>query len=501
MSDIRLYNTLSRSIEPLQTAQPGRVGMYVCGMTVYDYCHIGHARAMMTFDVVARWLRERGFEVDFVRNHTDVDDKIIRRALELGEDPLHLSERFIGALEADLAALGCQPPTHEPKVSTHIPQIIEMIATLVEGGHAYAAEGDVFFAVETFPGYGQLSGRKVAELLAGERIAVDDRKRHPADFALWKGQRPGEPAWESPWGPGRPGWHIECSAMAKTYLGDGFDIHGGGLDLVFPHHENEVAQSECATGVHPYARYWMHNGMLTLGDEKMSKSLGNIMRIRDLLDRVPTDALRLFYLQAHYRSPLPYSEAQLEEALVGMDRLYTAKEVLEQMAAQPETDGVAALVRDLGEPAEMLAEHADHFATRFGEAMDDDFNSARALGSLFELARAANRFANNRKWRKRGSALAKVALEAFALVDRALGIGGLPAAEWFAQVRVLRLAAAGHTADEVEALVAARAEARAAKDWARADEARDALAALGVILMDGPEGTTWRMQVGGAEQG
>jgi cysteinyl-tRNA synthetase len=492
MSEIRVYNTLSRAVEPLRTATPGRVGMYVCGMTVYDYCHIGHARAMMSFDLVYRWLLERGYEVVYVRNHTDVDDKIIRRALELGEDPLHLSERFIRALDDDLARLGIQAPTHAPKVSETIDGIVAMVATLIEKGHAYAIGADVYYSVESFPAYGRLSGKRLSDLRAGERVEVDESKRHPGDFALWKGARPGEPAWDAPWGAGRPGWHIECSAMAKRFLGDSFEIHGGGIDLVFPHHENEIAQSEAASGCAPFARYWLHNGHLTLESGKMSKSIGNVMRIRDILDRVPAEALRMLYLGSHYRSPLPYAEERLIEALGALDRLYLAKETLAQMAGQP-AEPLERVLADLGEPARALHEASAGFADRFGAAMDDDFNSALALAQLYELTRQVNRFGNNPKWRKRGGALAEGALACFALAARVLGIGGMAPADWFEEVKAKRLAASGLDAAAVEARLAARAEARANKDWAASDRIRDELLALGVVLMDGAAGTTWRM--------
>jgi cysteinyl-tRNA synthetase len=489
---LRLYSSLSRSVEEFVPLIPGQVRMYVCGMTTYDFCHIGHARAMMSFDLVYRWLRERGYAVTYVRNHTDVDDKIIARALEVGEDPLALSNRFVDYLNEDLDRAGILRPDVEPRVSTHIPEIIDMVSRLVARGHAYAVEGDVYFRVLSFPTYGQLSGKRLDDLRAGERVDVDSRKEHPGDFALWKGAKAGEVAWDSPWGPGRPGWHIECSAMASRHLGEGFDIHGGGIDLIFPHHENEIAQSECATGHTPFARYWLHNGHLNVG-EKMSKSLGNVIRIRDILDQVPAEALRLLYFESHYRSPLPYSASRLTEALGAVDRIYTAREALEQMAAQPEGADAATLVKEIGEAASELYSQATSFDQRFGEAMDEDMNSARAVAALYELVRAANRFCANPKWKKRGAALARLALPAFDLAGRVLGIGGRPAADWFNEVRVLRLRAAGRQASEVEEALAAREAARAAKDWAAADVIRQQLADWGVLIMDGAQGTTWRM--------
>ena len=492
---LRIYNTLTRTVEDFVPREPGTARMYVCGMTVYDYCHIGHARAMLTFDVVYRWLVERGLAVTYVRNYTDVDDKIIARAQETGEDALALAARFIAALNEDLERFGLALPQVQPKVSEHIPEILALTAQLIERGHAYAVDGDVYFSVPSFPSYGKLSGKRVDDLRAGERVAVDERKRHPADFALWKSAKPGEVAWESPWGPGRPGWHIECSAMSQRHLGAQFDIHGGGIDLVFPHHENEIAQSECGTGHAPYARYWMHNGHVHLGEAKMSKSIGNVIRIRDLLDEVPAEALRLLYLQTHYRSPLPFSTDRLAEALAGVDRVYTAREALEQMAAQAPTHTVDQLVRDFEDPAANLRDAARAFPTAFGDAMDDDFNTAEAAAVLFDLVRIANRFANLAKARPRAAALAREALACFDLAGRVLGIGGRSSAVWFAEVKQLRLRAQGLTEDGVQSLIDARLAARKAKDWAEADRLRDALAALGIVLMDSPTGTTWRMRI------
>ncbi len=492
---MRITNTRSRQLESFTPTEPGHVKLYVCGMTVYDYCHIGHARAMLTFDVVYRWLKARGWRVTYVRNHTDVDDKIIARAAELGEPPLALAQRFIDALDEDLARMGNVRPDLEPRVSDNIEGIVAMTATLIEKGHAYAVDGDVYFAVDSFDRYGQLSGRKLEDLRAGERVDVDTRKRHPGDFALWKSAKPGEVAWPSPWGQGRPGWHIECSVMSTRHLGDSFDIHGGGIDLVFPHHENEIAQSECASGTHPFARVWMHNGHLNMAGTKMSKSLGNIIRIRDILDEVPAEALRLLYLESHYRSPLPYSAERLKECLVALDRVYSAKEVLEEMAARPVGASAAELVRDLGDQAADLHEKATGFRAAFAAAMDEDFNTGKAIALVHELARSANRFANNRKWRKRAAALAQPALEAFALAGEVLGIGGLESGAWFDQVKSRRLAALGMTAEAVEARIQARLDARAAKDWAAADAIRVELDQHGIVLMDGPQGTAWRMRL------
>ncbi len=500
MSELHLYNTLARSDEAFEPLQPGKVRIYVCGMTVYDYCHIGHARAMVTFDVVTRWLRERGYQVTYVRNHTDVDDKIIQRAAELGEDPLALSARFIAALDEDLDRLGLLRPDIEPKVSEHLPAIVAMVQQLVDKGHAYAVEGDVWFSVESFSSYGQLSGKKIDDLRAGERIAVDGRKRHPGDFALWKAAKEGEVSWESPWGPGRPGWHIECSAMSAQHLGETFDIHGGGIDLVFPHHENEIAQSECASGKQPMARYWMHNGHLTLVDEsgepvKMSKSLGNVIRIRDLLDEAPAEALRLVYLDSQYRKPLPFGPSRIQEALAGVERVYLARQVLEAIAANPLAASAEQVAAELQGDAQDLYEQAVSFPSRFAEAMDDDFGTAQALGMLFDLARVVNRFGNHKKWWARSAGLASLALQCFRLSGRVLGIGGRDSAEFFDELTEKLLRRQGLDRAEIEARVAARQQARADRDWARADQLRDELDQLGVVLMDSAEGTAWRMRV------
>jgi cysteinyl-tRNA synthetase len=495
-SVLRLTNSMSRTVEDFVPIEPGRVRIYVCGMTVYDYCHIGHARAMVTFDLVVRWLTQRGFDVTYARNHTDVDDKIIARAHELGEDPLALSARFIAELDKDLDRLGLLKPTFAPKVSDHIGGIIAMVDRLIHREHAYAVgDGDVYFDVESFAAYGQLSGKKLDDQRAGERVQVDTRKRHPSDFALWKSAKEGEVAWDAPWGRGRPGWHIECSAMSAATLGDRFDIHGGGIDLIFPHHENEIAQSECATDQAPMARYWMHNGHVTMGETKMSKSLGNFVRIRDILEQVPAEALRLLYAESHYRSPLPFSSDRLMECVVALDRLYHAREVLETMAAEEPLTKAKVLLREYGETARELHRHGVGFPAVFGAAMDDDFNTAAAVGHLFELVRAINRFGNNRKWLKRSSSLSKPGLQAFKLDGRVLGVGALTSAEWFSQVRSLRLAAIGKTEADIEAQIEARLTARADRDWAAADQIRDELSALGVVLMDGAEATQWRMKV------
>ncbi len=498
-SSLRVYNTLTRTVEPFVPREPGKVGVYVCGMTVYDLCHIGHARAMMAFDVVVRYLRSVGYEVNHVRNHTDVDDKIIARAKALGKGGLEVSAEYIAELDRDLDAVGLVRPTVEPRVSTSIPEILEVIRLLVEGGHAYQGpSGDVYFSVENFSEYGKLSGRKLEDLRAGERVEVNPDKRHPGDFVLWKSVagaatiEGAEPCWDSPWGVGRPGWHIECSGMSRHYLGDSFDIHGGGIDLIFPHHENEIAQSECATHVSPMSRYWLHNGHLSLGGPdgaiKMSKSLGNVITIRDLLASVPAEVLRLCYLEVHYRSPLLWGQDVLANATGALDRLYQAKELVEEVMAT----GTEAPIDSLGEHGEEVFVLASAFPLRFRNSMDDDFNTAAAMGFLFELVRAINRFGNDRKRRRQGKLALAPVKEAFRLCSEVLGIGGYVPAAFFDELKVKRL---GPAVAEVEAMVADRAKARAEKDWAAADRLRLELESRNVVVMDGAEGSTWRVRV------
>ena len=489
----RLYNTLSRTVEPFAPLRPGHVGLYVCGNTVYDKAHVGHGRAMVVFDAFVRYLRFREWEVTFVRNFTDVDDKIINRARELGEEPLALSARFIDAYHADADALGLLRPEHEPKVSTSIEAILSMIGSLVERGHAYASEGSVWYDVSSFEGYGKLSGQKVDELRSPDTA---DGKKSPADFALWKASKPGEPAWESPWGPGRPGWHIECSAMATGCLGNTLDIHGGGLDLVFPHHENEIAQSEAATG-HTCSNWWMHNGLLTMADgQKMGKSLGNVINLDEALSLFPGEAIRLYYLQNHYRSPLPWSGESLADALAMLSRLYDAREVAESMGGSEPAEQVA---DSLGADAQAVLELSAGFEERFLAALDDDFNTAKALGLAFELARAVNRFSNHKKARKRGGPVVAGALRCFALVARALFLVASETEAFQEEVKDKRLRALGLSRDEVDGLIAQRAAARAERDWATADAIRTSLEEKQILVMDRAEGVSWRVALHAAE--
>jgi cysteinyl-tRNA synthetase len=461
----RIHNTLSRRKEDFVPQEPGRVRMYVCGITVYDYCHIGHARMMLVFDMVARWLRASGYALTYVRNITDIDDKIIRRAVENGETLAALTGRFIAAMHEDLDALGVLRPDHEPRATQYVPQMLDIIGLLERNGLAYrAADGDVDFAVRRFADYGRLSGKSLDELRAGERVSVAEGKQDPLDFVLWKAAKPGEPdeaRWDSPYGPGRPGWHIECSAMSTALLGQTVDIHGGGADLQFPHHENEIAQSEGAHGG-TFVRYWMHNGFVRVDDEKMSKSLGNFFTIRDVLRSFDAEVLRLFVLRAHYRSPINYSDAHLEDARASLVRLYTA------LSSAP--DG------PVGSPD---WDRPD--GRRFREAMDDDFNTPIAISVLFELAGELNRTRDAATERQ---------LRALAAV---LGLLGQD------RESVLRSGLRGSDASigalddaTIEARVAERTEAKKARRFADADRIRDELLALGVVLEDGPAGTRWR---------
>jgi cysteinyl-tRNA synthetase len=452
---LHVHNTLTRRLEPFLPIEPGHVRMYVCGITVYDLCHLGHARMMLAFDLVYRWLLALGYRVTYVRNITDIEDKIIRRALERGITIRALTDEMIGAMHADLAALGIAPPTHEPRATDYVPRMIELIGTLEDRGLAYrAADGDVNFAVRKFPGYGKLSGKSLDELRAGERVAVHEGKHDPLDFVLWKAAKPDEPEgakWPSPFGPGRPGWHIECSAMSGALLGEPFDIHGGGMDLMFPHHENEIAQSEGASG-RPFVNVWLHNGFLNVDDEKMSKSVGNFFTIRDVLRRYDGETLRLFMLRTHYRSPFNFSDTLLDEARQALRRLYTA------------LDGI--------EADEAPIDWARGPAARFRVAMNDDFNTPAALAVLFELAGECNR--------SRDPAAAGL-LKALGGV---LGLLQQPPRAWLQGGSGLDEAA-------IEGRIAQRAAAKQARDFAAADRIRAELAAQGIVLQDGAGGTTW----------
>jgi cysteinyl-tRNA synthetase len=471
---LKIYNTLARRKQDFIPIEPGIVRMYVCGMTVYDYCHLGHARVMVVFDMVQRWLRASGFAVTYVRNITDIDDKIIRRALENGETVGELTRRFIAYMDEDAAALGVQKPDHEPRATQYIGGMLDMITALQGKGLAYqAASGDVNYSVRKFPGYGKLSGKTLDELRAGERVETDPSKHDPLDFALWKRAKQGEPFWESPWGTGRPGWHLECSVMSSALLGAHFDIHGGGQDLQFPHHENEIAQSEGAHG-DVFVNYWMHNGFVRVEDEKMSKSLGNFFTIREVLKKYDAEVVRFFILRAHYRSPLNYSDQHLDDAKSALARLYTALK------------GAAR--------AGGAIDWSDAYAARFRAAMDDDFNTPEAVAVLFELAGEANKTRDVAKLamlRALGGVLGLLQRDAAAFLqgrqDAAISAAGVSA-----PAHAGSETAAGFSPDSIDLLIAQRAAAKKAKNYAEADRIRKELLDAGIVLEDGPQGTTWR---------
>ena len=488
-SPFRLYNTLSKTVEDFVPLTPGEIKLYVCGMTVYDHIHVGHGRAMVIFDAFVRYLRHRGWRVRFVRNFTDVDDKIIRRALERNEEPMALAQRYIDAFHRDTDALGLIRPDQEPRVSTSMQAIIDLITRLIEEEAAYEADGSVWFSVKAFDEYGKLSRQKVDELRSADE---ENGKRHPADFALWKATKPNEPFWESPWGKGRPGWHIECSAMSCAHLGEQIDIHGGGLDLIFPHHENEIAQSEAASGK-TFARFWMHNGLLTMkGGQKMGKSLGNVINIEEALTRFPAEAIRLYLLQNHYRTALPWSETSLVDALSMLARLYEAKEVALNMKGQEDPQAVA---KALGEDAQAVLALSEEFASRMYSMLDEDFNTSQALALAFELARAVNRFAQHKKAKKRGGPLAKKALEALDLFTQALNLLGDSPSDFQKEVKEKRLADLGLDQAQVEEALSRRTQAREQKEWARSDQIRDELDAQGIVVMDTCDGVEWRVKL------
>ncbi len=472
---LRLYNTMSQKKEEFSPLQSGEARMYACGVTVYDFCHIGHARAAVAFDVIRRHLADSGFRVTYVRNYTDIDDKIIKRANETGKTWKEVAETYIAAHDQDMAALGVRRADHEPKATGYIREIVATVQKLVDRGFAYTSEGDVYFEVRKFAGYGKLSHRDIEELEAGARVAVGERKRDPLDFALWKGSKPGEPSWESPWGPGRPGWHIECSAMSSALLGETFDIHGGGMDLIFPHHENELAQSEAANGK-TFARYWMHNGFVNINNEKMSKSLGNFFTIREVLEKFRPEVVRFFLLGTHYRSPLDFSDAALSEARVRLERFAQlfarlTRLPLEERAPNPLEAEALRVLRDQVGPA-------------FREAMDDDFNTAGALGHLFTALPPLNAVADAAD--AAGSGVSSPFLQEVDLFFRDRG-GVLGVFEEGLAWGAAFLGGGGPPA-EVAALAEARQAARKAKDFLKADEIRDRLAALGWTVQDTPHG-------------
>jgi len=487
---LKIFNTLTGAKELFEPLEQGRVRMYVCGVTVYDRCHIGHARAAVVFDVIFRYLAYSCYEVEYVRNFTDVDDKIIRRANEEGVSSTAIAERYIEAFYEDMDALGVLRPTREPRATEHIQEMVEHVQRLEKAGHAYAVDGDVYFDVGSYPQYGRLSKRPLDEMAAGARVEVDSRKKSPLDFALWKASKPGEPSWDSPWGPGRPGWHIECTVMGQKYLGTTFDIHGGGKDLVFPHHENEVAQAEADSGK-PFANYWVHNGFVNIDKEKMSKSLGNFFTIHDVLDRVHPEVLRLFLLSHHYRSPVDYNDASLRDAAAGLDRLYGTLERLDQaLAGQSVPNQVP--VAELGNGERAVHQAVLGLFNEFDQAMNDDFNTAEALGHLHRCARQLGAYLHEGfEPSERSLAVLDYAGQSLRKLGSVLGLLQEQPAEYFRRQREGGLDQSGLDAAAIEVKIAERTAARQAKDWARADVVRDELAAMGIELKDGPEGTTW----------
>ena len=474
---IRIYNTLTGKKELFEPVTPGKVRMYVCGPTVYDFSHIGHARSVVVFDVIYRYLMSQGYDVTYVRNFTDIDDKIINRANEVGIDTKTLAEKYIDEFYRDMDALNVQRATMEPRATEHINGILQVITRLMEKGLAYEAGGDIFFRVTKFDGYGKLSGRKLNDMLAGARVEIDDKKENPMDFVLWKSSKPGEPFWESPWGKGRPGWHIECSAMSRHFLGETFDIHGGGKDLIFPHHENEIAQSEGAFGK-MFAKYWVHNGFVNINKEKMSKSLGNFLMIKDVIKKFHPEAVRLFLLSNHYRSPIDFSDQIMEEAGNGLDRLYAV---------------MGRLKERIGDNIESKK---DGCWERFCQAMDDDFNTAQGIGVLFDTARRINRILDE----KTGSLTQDDEEELISAhrdilkIGRILGILTHSPDTYFEQKRTEELEKTSLDEKKIEKLIQDRANARKTKNWDRADQIRQQLEEMNIVLEDRPEGTVWKIK-------
>ncbi|HOE32616.1 MAG TPA: cysteine--tRNA ligase [Smithella sp.] len=490
----KIFNTATRKKEVFQPIQEGAVGIYVCGITAYDVCHIGHARAAVVFDVVVRYLRAQGYNVTYVKNFTDIDDKIIDRANREGVSIADIAERYIKAHDEDMAALGVRTPTITPRATENMQEMIALIRTLEDKGYAYCVEGDVYFSISDYKQYGGLSGRNLEEMMAGARVDVSDKKKNPLDFALWKNSKEGEPFWESPWGKGRPGWHIECSAMSRRYLGETFDIHGGGEDLIFPHHENEIAQSAAATGK-PLARYWMHNGFVKINSEKMSKSLGNIFPVKEILKHYHPEVLRLFMLQSHYRSPVDYSDDSLSEARAALFRCYRTlqqmKELQGQLAAgsKPVATQPSGRVDDYVNAFQMLKD-------KFNEAMDDDFNTAQALGYVFDMVRQMNNFMMKEKSMPVAdkTAVLAAAIRVFGYFGSVLGVINSDADQFFVLYRETELRRRELNADEIEELIRQRQSAREAKDWARADDIRKKLAGMNVVLKDSADGTSWTIE-------
>ncbi|XOF33754.1 MAG: cysteine--tRNA ligase [Candidatus Electrothrix sp. YB6] len=484
---MKIYNTLTGKKETFVPIEEGRIRLYVCGITSYDYCHIGHARSALVFDMVVRYLRYRGYDVTFVRNFTDIDDKIIVRAAEQGIDAAELAERFIGEFYTDMDALGVLRADLEPKATEHIQEMIELVQELIDQGLAYPSGGDVYYRVRKFPDYGMLSGRNLEDMQAGARIDVNEQKEDPMDFVLWKGAKPGEPHWPSPWGEGRPGWHIECSAMSRKYLGANFDIHGGGKDLIFPHHENELAQSVGANNC-PFANLWMHHGFVTIKEEKMSKSLGNFLTIRDVLRQYPAETLRLFLFSTQYRNPLDFSETALQDAQTGLDRMYDCLAGINRTVRSVDSAGEESLI------SPKYRKKILSLQQRFETAMDNDFNTAQAIGHLFDGVKVLNKICRMLTAQEGAAEDVVLLHQGGAILRELAGLLGVlqqNPEQYMQGKKEALLARITLSEEEITALIAKRNAARAAKDWAAGDAVRDELLSHNIELHDGPDGTTW----------
>jgi len=484
---LKIYNTLTRRKEPFHPLNEGKVGMYVCGVTAYDFSHIGHARAAVVFDVIFRYLKYRGYEVTYVRNYTDVDDKIINKANNEGVDTKTIAERYILEYDRDMGTLKVEMPTFIPRATEHIPEMLRLIERLIENGYGYEVQGDVFYEVSKFKSYGKLSGKDIDQLQAGARVEVDDRKKAPLDFALWKASKPGEPAWESPWGKGRPGWHIECSAMSQHFLGETFDIHGGGADLIFPHHENEIAQAEGATGK-PFVRYWLHNGFVNINQEKMSKSLGNIFTIREILESYHPEAIRIFLLSHHYRSPVDFSDQSLKEAQISLDRFYALLKDLKDMKNRK--------IQSSSPFEKEMYSRVKSLPAMFERVMDDDFNTASALGVLHRMMRDLNGVLSEVHKDDKGglsTALCDEALKNFTTMGSILGVLTADPADYFKRKKEEGMKRIAISEEEIFKRIEERSIARERKDWKRADQIREELFNRGILLEDTPQGTIWKV--------
>ncbi len=485
---IKIYNTLTRKKGTFEPLEPNHIKLYVCGITSYDYCHIGHARSSLVFDMIVAYFRYRGYKVTYIRNFTDIDDKIINRAAEQGTTPTELANRFIDEFYTDMDSLGIARPTLEPKATENIPEMIDLISDLIQKKMADQSGSDVYYSVNSFNDYGKLSGRNLEDMQAGARISVNEQKNNPMDFVLWKGSKPGEPKWDSPWGPGRPGWHIECSAMSKKYLGITFDIHGGGQDLIFPHHENELAQSEGANDK-PFVTTWIHHGFVTIKDEKMSKSLGNFLTIRDITRNYNPEVLRFFVFSTHYRNPLDFSENAMQDASGGLDRLYECVAAIEELGDKPAQDTASVI-------SEKDLKKLSDFENRFTQAMDNDFNTAQAQGILFDTTKVLNKIRRqlpDTPSHKDVQVLIS-SIETFKKLSAIMGILKKDARTYLADKKALMLAKLDIDEHTINTLIKERYEARAAKNWQRSDEIRDQLLSQDIELKDGSDGTTWTVK-------